>query len=200
MEGSKLDGSCKIIKSRSKPWPSFIPYASMESLGSPLLDSSTNKSCNDLTCLESTAEYRRKNQIFQTNNSSFHSSWKKVTFLWRGWLQKRSSGIVGQWQSRWFELRQEPATVGGVSVNRVVLQYIGRGSHGGEEAKRLELIDARRDCGHDVEGRVCLSVGAVGRSGRVLLGSASGCEAESLLSCISLVLLPPTADSGRIVK
>jgi hypothetical protein len=34
----------------------------------------------------------------------------------------------------------------------------------------------------------------VGRRGRVLLGSASGHEAESLLSCIALILPPPTDD------
>ena len=132
--------------------------------------------------------------MFKTSNGSFYSSWRKVTFLWSGWLQKRGSGLVGLWQARWFELRQEPISEDGSRRHCAVLQYIGRGSSGGEETKRLELTDARRDCGHDGAGRTCLSLGVVGRRGRVLLGSASGHEAESLLSCIALILPPPADD------
>ena len=129
-------------------------------------------------------------------------SWRKhkITVLWCGWLQKRSSGLVGRWQTRWFELRQEPISADGVSRSRAVLQSTWRGSRDRSEAvKRLEITDARRDCGHDGAGRACLSVGAAGRwGGRVLLGAVSDREAASLLSCIAFVMRPPPV--GRVER
>jgi hypothetical protein len=197
MEDAVPDGSCIIKKLSARHWPSFIPY---NSIRNKVSNSSCNSSFDPLSH-ESAVEVKRKwrkDQIFQSGKSSINSSWRKVTILWSGWLEKRSSGIIGLWQARRFELRQEPISAGGASGHRVVLQYTGRGSNGCEETKRLELIDARRDSGHDVVGRACLSVGAVGRSGRVLLGSASAWETASLLSCMALLLPPVTTDLHSI--
>ncbi len=111
--------------------------------------------------------------------------------MWCGWLSKRVSGILGRWQPRWFELRQEPGSSSGTCApSRAVLQYTGRGSDGGDETKRLELIAAaRRACLRDGERRPCLSVEVAGRKGRVLLAAGTEREARDLLSCIVAILL-----------
>ncbi len=181
-ETSVQEESCKCIEPKSKQWPSFMPYASC---ASPSLFSD-----------ESATDVKRKWRQSQISNhrslncAGDYSSWRKgqITFLWCGWLKKQSSGIVSRWQARWFELRQEPVSAGGSKGFRAVLQYKGRGSDGGEEVKRLDIINVRRDRGHDGTGRACLSVKVAGRSGRVLLGAESDREAASLHSCIAFVL------------
>ncbi len=200
-ELSTPDGSFRIAKWKVYLWPSFMSYTCTEKLESPNLpcDTAPSKSfcaAPTSTVIEPAAHVKRKwrqNKVTQSFERSISSqgsgcSWRKIKFLWCGWLLKQSSGILGQWQARWFELRQEPVSACGSRGNRAVLQYNGRGSDGVEKLKRLELIDVCRDCGHDGTGRTCLSVRAVGRSGRVLLGSGSDGEAASLLSCISLIL------------
>jgi hypothetical protein len=200
----------QLNKSKVKPWTSFINFATLKQVRLDLLSGSFSKpSCAESkstqVSTETAAEVKRKWRqeqisLLRTINCSINSSWRKrqITVLWCGWLQKRSSGIVGRWQARWFELRQEPNPEDGAGANRAVLQYTGRGSSGSEEAKRLEITDARRDCGHDGAGRACLSVGAAGRGGRVLLGAVSDREAASLLSCIAFVMRPPPV--GRVQR
>jgi hypothetical protein len=198
--------SCLQTKSKGKLWAGFIPYATLEKVRLDLFSGFSSKSScvpskNANVRNETAAETKRKwrrDQIssLRTLNCAVNSSWRnrQISFLWSGLLQKKSSCIVSRWQARWFELRQEPVSSCSASGNRAVLQYSGRGVDGGEELKRLEIIDVRRDCGHDGMGRACLSVKVVGRSGRVLLGSGSDGEAASLISCIKYILRPPAAE------
>jgi hypothetical protein len=200
-ETSATDGSFMITKSNAKPWLCLLPYAAMGKRNSTLMTRSSSEpssaaSASNLS-QEAAAEVKRrwrqgKISVIKAINCVVDSSWRtrQTTVIWSGWLQKRSSGIVGRWQTRWFELRQEPITEYGLRGHRhrAVLQYTGRGSDGGDEVKRLELIDARRDCEHDLAGCACLSVEVAGRSGHVLLGAGSDREAASLLSCIALFM------------
>jgi hypothetical protein len=196
------DPSNKITKSNDKLWACFLQFAVL-GRKDPLLTAgpSPKPSCAHSTSSMSNGsavEVKRKWRQVQISNIRaincvIDSSWRKsqIPILWCGWLQKRSSGIAERWQARLFELRQEPnPTCGDANGNRAVLQYYGRGGNGGENAKRLELIDARRDKGHDGAGRACFSVVASGRSGRVLLGAASERETASLLSCIRFIMRP----------
>jgi hypothetical protein len=194
---------CQQTKSKSKPWPSFSLFTSVKQVRFDLLSgsfSSCAASKTEQNSNESAAEVKRKWRhkqisLLRTLNCSINSSWRKrqITALWSGWLEKRSSGIVRLWQARWFELRQEPISQGDGSGlgHHAVLQYTGRGIDGCEMVKRLEIIDARRDCQHDGAGRACLSVGVAGRGGRVLLRAGSDSEAASLLSCIAFIVRSP---------
>lgn len=193
------DPSNKITKSNDKLWACFLQFAVL-GRKDPLLTAgpSPKPSCAHSTSSMSNGsavEVKRKWRQVQISNIRaincvIDSSWRKsqIPILWCGWLQKRSSGILGRWQTRWFELRQEPVSDDGKGGFKAVLQYTTRGKDGREAEKRLELIDACRDCQRDVRGRACISVGAAGRRERVLLGLGSDPEACSLCSSVAVIL------------
>ena len=144
------------------------------------------------TAVEIKCKWRQQQISIQSKFSKpIDSSWRtrQIPCLWCGWLLKRASNIVGRWQERWFELHRE-AAADRPSAHYAVLQYIGRGRDGGEVAKRLKLVNARRE--HDWEERACVSVAVAGRRGRVLLAAPSDLAAADLLTQIAAIMRPPT--------
>ena len=188
----------QTTKSKAHIWPNIMPYVSLNKIGRALFTGSSSKLCkpaSNTSAAEVKRKWRQEQIVMQRNlNSTINSSWRKrqITSLWCGWLLKRSSGIVGRWQRRWFELRQEPGSPCGSCEPRAVLQYTGRGSDGGEAVKRLELVTARRICEHDHAGRAGVAVGIAGRSGRVLLAAETEWAAGELMSCIASILRQST--------
>jgi hypothetical protein len=141
--------------------------------------------------LEIKCKWRQQQISTQSKYSNpIDSSWRtrQITCLWCGWLLKRASNIVGRWQERWFELHREAATDRAPALCPI-LRYISNSRDGGEVAKHLKLVNARRE--HDWEERACVSVAIAGRRGRVLLAAPSDLAAADLLAQIAAILRPP---------
>jgi hypothetical protein len=115
--------------------------------------------------------------------------------VWRGWLQKRSSWITGNWQKRWCEIRQEKTKR---SRNKAIFQYFGHinsGTNTSMAAKRLTMVDARREPSKDKKGRACISLAVAERKARILLSVGLATEADALLVDIKSAMNISTSPS-----